>query len=126
MLKISLYFVVILFPACGKSKVVSSESAEIAKALNAYARAIEENSTDCNKMANALQKPAQNLYKIIAKISIESKEKKVKSTKKPTKEVASARDRVNVASTSKAFIQCVRRNPRILRLFDNLQFKNID
>ena len=117
--KTSLYFAIILFLACGKSKV-DSKFAEAAKALNAYAQAIEENSTDCNKMANALEKPIQNLKKILAKISIELKDKKVE----PTEEVNSARDRVTKAST-KVFIQCAS-HPRILRLFQSLQLKSID
>ena len=123
--KTSLYFAIISFLlACGKSKVVDSELAEAAKALNAFAQVIEENSTDnCNKMANALEKPVQNLKKVLAKmtkISIELKDKKVK----PTKEAISARDRVHKAST-KLLTKCAG-NPRMMRLFQNLQPKSTD
>ena len=115
-----MYFVVISFLACGKkSKVVSSELAELSKASNAYVRAIEENSTDCNKMAKALKKPVENLSKILAKISTELKDKKVE----PTEEVTSARDRVN--SVSQALIKCVS-HPGVRRVFQTLQPKSLD
>lgn len=120
--QISLYFVVISFLACGKSKGMASEFTEITKALNAYAQAIEENSTDCNKMANALKKPAQDFAKInikLKKINIESKHKKINFTK----EFISAKDRVNAAS--KLLIQCAG-HPSISRLFETLQLKNTD
>ena len=108
--KVSLYFVVILFLNCGRSKVVDSEFSEAAKAYNAYARAIEENSTDCNKMADALQKPVENLVKITAKIISKSKDKKLLES---SKELTSAQDRVD--ATSKLLIQCAR-HPRIIKL----------
>ena len=117
MSKTSLYFAIISFLlACGKSKVVDSELAEAAKASNAIVQVIEENSTDnCNKMANALEKPVQNLKKVLAKISsIELKDKKVK----PTKEAISARDRVQKAFT-KLLTKCAG-NSRIMRIFQNL------
>ena len=108
---------VISFLACGKSKGTASEIAEATEALDAYVQAIEENSTDCNKMAKALEKPMQNLAKVIAKTSVELKDKKAKLTK----EDISARDRIAAAST-KALIQCAR-HPRITRLFETFQLK---
>ena len=121
---ISLYFVVISFLACGKSKVVASEFAEAIEASNAYAQAIEENYTDCDKMANALKKPLQNWVKIgieLKKTGIELKHKKTKFTK----EAISASNRVTAAS--KLLIQCAS-HPRIRRLFQSVgtQFKNTD
>ena len=104
--KIGLYFAIISFLACGKSKGVVSKLAEVTKALNAYASAIEENSTDCNKMARAIQKPAQNL----AKISIELRELKDKKIKL-TKENISAKDRVK-AALKVLLIKCAN-HPRI-------------
>ena len=102
--QMSLYFLVISFAACGKSKSKVYELAEAStKAINAYAQAIEENSTDCNKMGNALQKPAQNLAKItieVKKIGIEKIRTELKNNKKVklTEEETSARNRIRASA----------------------------
>ena len=110
-------FLFILLPmaVCGKSKedMAVELGKASTKALNAYAQAIEENSTDCDKMGNALQKPVQDFVAInikLKKIGIELKKNNEKV--KLTKEVISARDRLTAAS--RIMIKCAD-HPKVMK-----------